>query len=197
MFGTMRKVVIACLALSVFIASPLMHLDANSPLHTYPGIRQILKFNRTLMLTQNWKMFSPPGEAETTLGAAFRFDAGWTDVIELTQVINEAGAGRLFELRGRSRIHNFFRSHSKSDRWDIEIPNTRKFYFEALGHFFCEGMGQIEGLQEVRFYKVQRGIPPFYKIDVDGQPKPEASDLDAIVPLYELPCAFPQNNDRS
>ena len=184
-----RRPLIAVLAAVVLLGSPLNHVPKHSALLRWPVFAQVLAFNRTLELTQHWKMFAPPGRAAAALGAAFLMPDGWTDVVLLTQLVNRRDPGQLTSRRGEGRVHNVLRSHSRMDRPGDGMSLSRQLYFENLGAFYCVGLGKIEDLISVRFYLVKRGIEPFYPKDEDGHPNPSAESLNERLALYELDCA--------
>jgi hypothetical protein len=189
LYGRVRRPLIALLAAVVLLGSPLNHVPKHSPLLRWPVFAQVRAFNQAFDLTQNWKMFAPPGRAAAALGAAFLMPDGWTDVVLLTELVNRREPGQLTARRGEARVHNVLRSHARMDRPGDGLGLSRQLFFENLGLFYCMGIGQIDGLVSVRFYLVRRGLQPFYAKDEDGDPFPTADQLHERVALYELDCA--------
>jgi len=168
-----------------------MNFESDSPIVHLPIARQLIAVNKALDLDQRWAMFAPPARTVSALGAAFQRLDGWTDVIPLGLEIDLAARARLTAVRGHARLHTFFRAHTFFDRDDGQMPIVRRFYFAALGAYFCEGLGRIPDLQRVRFYHLYRAVPPFDRLPDDPSYtlRPvNTHDLEAQLPIYEYAC---------
>lgn len=168
----------------VFLSAPLVHLHTHSALAQSTVMRAVLEPIRAMGLTQNWRMFAPPGRRPSGLGVAFLFEDGWTDAVPLIDLFGSDTEQRVWSDRGESRVHTFLRASSKHDQHRDGMPPIRRLYFEALGHFFCDGQGALPGLAEARFYLLQRQIKPFY----EAHESPRTASPDTRLPLYTLRC---------
>ena len=186
-WSRIRRPLIAGALVIHFATGILCFLQPPCALLEVPALATFIAAYQNLDLAQTWRMFAPPSQTSDEVQLSMQLNGGWTPLIPLDGFLVEQGTGRTFLPRGYLRLANHFR-HPIFQKKRLQDELFYFQYFQAMSAFFCFGDGEVPHLEKIRFYSVTKGIEPFFRLDNQGHPLPEAKDFDSIEALYERSC---------